>query len=156
MDKTTRDEKKRQFLEMIDNNIEKNGFHVMYVLEEKDFTPFGYSTGLYKNFGIPEAFVSGLPNGLTNTLITNYAEIFKNKQVPLYEKLESLTDRFMVYLIPVDSSALEEKVLASYRLYEGSNFESIQIIYPDLNGYFPEEKNYNYDMEIFGSIKKNY
>ena len=154
MDNNLKDEKKRQYLEMIDNNIKKNGFHVTYVLEEKDFTPFGYSTGLYKNFGIPEVFVSGLPNGLTNTLITNYAEIFKEKKIPLYEKLDSIIDRFMVYLIPVDSSSLEEKVLASYRLYNGASFESIQIIYPDLNGYFPEEKKYNYDMEIFGVINK--
>lgn len=43
--------------------------------------------------------------------------------------------------------------MASYRLYDGSNFESTQIIYPDLNGCFPEDKNYDYDMEIFGSIK---
>jgi len=104
--------------------------------------------------GIPEVFVSGLPNGLTNTLITNYAEIYKEKQLRYYQKLNELIDRFPVYLIPVESSSLREKVLASYRLYDGSEFESIQIIYPDLNGYFPEDKNYDYDMEIFGSINK--
>lgn len=71
-----KDEKKRKYFELVDSNIEKHGFHITYVLEEKDFTPFGYSTGIYKNFGIPEVFVSGLPNGLTNTLITNYAKIY--------------------------------------------------------------------------------
>ncbi len=155
MNHDSENKRKREFLKLIDDNIEKHGFHVTYVLEEKDFTPFGYSTGLYKNFGIPEVFISGLPNGLTNTLINNYAETFKGKEVPYYQKLDSLIDRFLVYLIPVASLSLKEKVLASYRLYDGSNFESIQIIYPDLKGYFPEDKNYDYDMEIFGSIKKN-
>ena len=148
------EEKKRLFLKRIDDDIEKYGYHVTYVMEEKDFTPFGYSTGLYKNFGIPEVFVSGLPNGLTNTLITNYAEIFKDKSIPFNEKLDNLIDRFSVYLIPVESSLIEEKVLASLRLYDGIGFDSVQVIYPDLNGLFPGEGGYDYDMEIFGEIKE--
>ena len=131
------EEKKRLFLKRIDDDIEKYGYHVTYVMEEKDFTPFGYSTGLYKNFGIPEVFVSGLPNGLTNTLITNYAEIFKDKSIPFNKKLDNLIDRFLVYLIPVETSLIEEKVLASLRLYDGIGFDSVQVIYPDLNGLFP-------------------
>ena len=148
------EEKKRLFLKRIDDDIEKYGYHVTYVMEEKDFTPFGYSTGLYKNFGIPEVFVSGLPNGLTNTLITNYAEIFKDKSIPFNEKLDNLIDRFLVYLIPVETSLIEEKVLASLRLYDGIGFDSVQVIYPDLNGLFPGEVGYDYDMEIFGEIKE--
>ena len=148
------EEKKRLFLKRIDDDIEKYGYHVTYVMEEKDFTPFGYSTGLYKNFGIPEVFVSGLPNGLTNTLITNYAEIFKDKSIPFNKKLDNLIDRFLVYLIPVETSLIEEKVLASLRLYDGIGFDSVQVIYPDLNGLFPGEVGYDYDMEIFGEIKE--
>lgn len=147
------EQKKRLFLKRIDYDIEKYGYHITYVMEEKDFTPFGYSTGLYKNFEIPEVFVSGLPNGLTNTLITNYAEIFKDKSIPFNEKLDNLIDRFFVYLIPVESSLLKEKVLASLRLYDGINFDSVQVIYPDLNGFFPGEEGYDYDMEIIGEIK---
>ena len=148
------EEKKRLFLKRIDDDIEKYGYHVTYVMEEKDFTPFGYSTGLYKNFGIPEVFVSGLPNGLTNTLITNYAEIFKDKSIPFNKKLDNLIDRFLVYLIPVETSLIEEKVLASLRLYDGIGFDSVQVIYPDLNGLFPGEVGYDYDIEIFGEIKE--
>lgn len=153
MENNIEEEKKRLFLKQIDNDIDNYGYHVTYVLEEKDFTPFGYSTGLYKNFGIPEVFVSGLPNGLTNTLITNYAEVFQDKSIPLNQKLDNLIDRFQVYLIPVDSEKLEEIVLASVRLYDGIDFKSVQIIYPDIDGYFPGEQGYNYDMEIYGELK---
>jgi len=45
-------------------------------------------------------------------------------------------------------------VLASFRLYEDEEFDSVQIIYPDLNGNFPEDEKYDYDMEIFGDIEK--
>lgn len=141
------------YFEMVDSNIEKHGFHVTYVLEAKDFTPFGYSSGLYKNFGIPEAFVSGLPNGLTNTLITNYAQAFRDQKVPLKQKLANLIDRFPVYIIPVKNEALNEKILSTFRLYENDYFESVQIIFPDLDGKFPEEVGYNYDQEIFGDYE---
>ena len=35
-----------------------------------------------------------------------------------------------------------------------SDFEEnkIQVIYPNLNGLFPNEKGYNYGMEIFGKL----
>lgn len=148
------EERIKAYFEMVDNNIEQYGFHVTYVFEEKDCTPFGYSTGLYKNFGIPEAFVSGLPNGLTNTLITNYAHTFKNKKVPLNEKLSNLIDRFPTYLIAVKSDALSQKILSSFKFYEDDEFESVQIISPDLNGKFPEEIGYDYDQEIFGKLSK--
>lgn len=146
---------KEEYLKLIDDNIKNYGFHVTYVREEMNFTPFGYSTGLYKNFGIPEAFISGLPNGLTNTLITNYAEKFKDNSIPYNKKLDYLIDRFQVYIIPVDTERLDNKVLASFRLYDDEKFDSVQIIYPDLNGYFPEDERFNYDMEIFGEIEKN-
>lgn len=146
----------RKYFEMVDNNIEKNGFHVTYVLGEKDQPPFGYSTGLFKNFGIPEAFVSGLPNGLTNTLITNYAQTFKDKEVPLNKKIDILIDRFPTYLIEVKNEVLSEKILSSFRFYENEDFKSIQIVFPDLMGNFPEEIGYDYDQEIFGKRNKHY
>ncbi|WP_431294594.1 DUF4262 domain-containing protein [Pedobacter sp. P26] len=147
-----REEQKRLYFETVDNNIEKHGYHVTYVLEEHDFTPFGYSSGLYKNFGIPEAFISGLPNGLTNTLITNYAEAFRNHKVPLNQKLDNLIDRFPVYIIPVKNEALNEKILNTLRFYENDYFESVQIIFPDLKGKFYGENGYDYDQEIFWEI----
>lgn len=144
--------KKRLYFERVDLNIEQNGFHITYVLEQDNFTPFGYSTGLYKNFGIPEVFISGLPNGLTTTLINNYAKIYKNQKVPLHIKLNNLIDRFSVYIIPVVTNDLDNKILSSFKFYENYNFECVQIIFPDLKGKFPNEVDYNYDQEIFGKI----
>ena len=52
----------------------------------------------YKSFGIPELFISGLPNGLTTELIKNYAERFKFKKVPVNQKIDDLIDRFSCLL----------------------------------------------------------
>jgi len=41
-DKTSKERKKKYF-EEVEKNIEKDGCHVTVVLEEENFTPFGYS-----------------------------------------------------------------------------------------------------------------
>ncbi len=147
--KISKEQKKKYFKKVYDN-IEKFGCHKTYVLEEKDFTPFGYSTGVYKNFAIPELFISGLPNGLTNTLINNYVERFKYKKVPLHKKIDDLIDRFPVYFIEVKNENLAEYTLSSHKFYENSEFKYLQLIFPDLNGFFPNEAEYDYDQEILG------
>ena len=144
------DEKKEKYFKRANENIEKFGFHMTYVLEETGFTPFGYSTGIYKSFEIPELFISGLPNGLTTELITNYAKTFKFKKVPLNQKIDDLIDRFPVYFIEVENNKLTEYTLSSFKFYENSEFKNLQLIFPDLNGFFPNEAEYDYDQEILG------
>ncbi|WP_412561307.1 DUF4262 domain-containing protein [Winogradskyella sp. MIT101101] len=143
-------EQKEKYFKKVNDNIAKFGFHMTFVLEETGFTPFGYSTGIYKSFGIPELFISGLPNGLTNTLIDNYAERFKFKEVPLNEKIDDLIDLFPVYFIEVENDKLTEYTLSSFKFYENSEFKYLQLIFPDLNGFFPSETEYDYDQEILG------
>jgi hypothetical protein len=148
-----KEEKKEKYFKKVYENIEKYGFHKTCIMEETGFTPFGYSTGIYKNLKIPELFISGLPNGLTSELIEKYAEKYKFGTVPLNEKIEDLFERFPVYFIKVENVNLSEYVLSSIKYYENKNYEYLQLIFPDLNGNFPNETNYDYDQEIFGKIK---
>ena len=144
------EKQKEKYFKLVNKNIEGYGFHNTYVMEEIGFTPYGYSTGIYKNFGIPELFISGLPNGLTNTLINNYVERFKFKKVPLNEKIDDLIDRFPVYFIELKNDKLTEYALSSFKFYENSEFKYLQLIFPDLNGFFPNELEYDYDQKILG------
>jgi hypothetical protein len=144
------EKQKEKYFKLVNKNIAEYGFHNTYVMEEIGFTPYGYSTGIYKNFGIPELFISGLPNGLTNTLINNYVERFKFKKVPLNEKIDDLIDRFPVYFIELKNDKLTEYALSSFKFYENSEFKYLQLIFPDLNGFFPNELEYDYDQKILG------
>ena len=141
-----------KYFKKVNQNIQEFGYHITTVLEDRETTPFGYSTGLFQNFKIPEIFISGLPSGLTQELIENYSKQYRFSKIPTREILSNLTDRFPVYLIEVSNEKLEEYVLSSNRHYENNHFEYIQLIYPDLQGNFPGEKNYDYDQEIFGKI----
>ncbi|PQJ79053.1 DUF4262 domain-containing protein [Polaribacter porphyrae] len=145
---------KKKYFKRIYNNIDKYGFNTTSLLEEKGFTPFGYSTGIYKNFKIPELFISGLLPRLNGDLIHYYVEKYKFKEVPINEKIEGLSDRFPVYFIELDNNNLTEYTLTSIKYYKNAPYKYLQLIFPDLNGYFPFEKEYNYDQEILGDISK--
>ncbi|MFB9844852.1 DUF4262 domain-containing protein [Mucilaginibacter ginsenosidivorans] len=147
------DKRKEDYFNNVFNNIKNNGYHTTAVLEEIDFTPFAYSTGIFKNFKIPELFISGLGPNLSGELIENYVSKFKFSQVPLNRKIQNLSDRFAVYFISLKNSAIAEYALTSVKFYENRNYEYLQLIFPDLNGKFPNEVGYNYDQKVLGDLK---
>jgi len=146
------DQQKMQYLKIVDQNIEEFGFLITTVLEDKKTTPFGYSTGLYQNYGIPELFISGLPSGLTQELIDQYSSKYKQGLVPENVLISDLSDRFSIYFTKVKLEKLDDYVLSSVRFYEKKDYKYLQLVYPDLKGFFPGEEKYDYDQEIFGEI----
>ena len=147
----TQDEIK-QFHDIVDENIRQYGYHMTFVFEDE--TPsFCYSTGVYKTFDIPEIFISSLPQNLAFELVKNYVNKFKKtKSIPLDKKLTDLTERFPVYLISVPTDKLKDYVLSSIRFYKNEDYKYLQLIYPDTNGHFPNDKGYDYDQIIMGGF----
>lgn len=143
---------KRKYFKRVYDNIEKMGFHTTAVLEDINFTPFAYSTGIFENFNIPEIIISGLGPGFSTELIENYAEKYKFRKVPLNTKIENLTNRFPIYFIETSVEDLSEYVLSSVKYYENRKYEYVQLIFPDFNFLFPNEIGYEYDQEIFGKL----
>jgi hypothetical protein len=143
---------KEIYFKRVYDNIKNIGYHTTAIIEEENFTPFAYSTGIFENFNIPELFISGLGPNLSGQLIKSYTEKFKFQKVPLNEKLEDLSETFPVYLIKVDNKNLTEYTLTSIKFYEDRNYEYLQLVFPDLNGNFPNEINYNYDQKIIGEF----
>ncbi len=146
------DEQVKQHHEKVEANIAKFGYNSTFVFSNT--TPsFCYSTGIYRNFGIPELLISSLPQNLSHELIENYLNKFKNADsIPLNEKISNLTDRFPIYLIEVSKDKLTELVLTSIRYYKNDDFKYLQLIYPDTKGCFPNDSRYDYDQEIMGQF----
>ncbi|QSB26252.1 DUF4262 domain-containing protein [Flavobacterium sp. CLA17] len=146
------EDKKQIYFNQVYDNIKNIGYHTTAVMEAENFTPFAYSTGIFENFKIPELFISGLGPNLSGEIIKNYAEKYKNSTVPVNKKIDDLTDRFSIYFIKVHNENLEEYVLTSIKFYENRNYEYLQLVFPDLNGKFPNEINYDYDQKIMGEF----
>jgi hypothetical protein len=58
------DEQLKEYHDKIDENIRKHGYHSTFVRADSTLS-FYYSTGIYKSFGIPEIFISSLPQNLS-------------------------------------------------------------------------------------------
>lgn len=136
----------------VDENIRMYGYHVTFVFSE-DAPSFCYSTGVYKSFGIPELFISSLPQNLSHQLVEQYVDRFKNGEpILINEQIDDLNERFPVYLIEADIDQLRAYVLSSIRFYQTDPFQYIQLIYPDTKGLFPGEPGYDYDQVVLGNF----
>lgn len=144
---------KKKYFKNVNDNIRKDGYHTTAVLEAENSTPFAYSTGIYENFKIPELFISGLGPNLSGQLIKNYVDQYKLGIVPLNKRIADLTEKFPVYFIKVTNESLSDYVLSSIRHYEDKKYEYLQLVFPDLNGNFPNEPNYDYDQKIVGEFE---
>ncbi|ARS42838.1 hypothetical protein CA265_00535 [Sphingobacteriaceae bacterium GW460-11-11-14-LB5] len=144
---------RKKYFKEVNDDIRKYGYHTTVVLEAENSTPFAYSTGIYEYFKIPELFISGLGPNLSGQLIKNYADQYKLRAVPLNKRITDLTERFPVYFIKVTNESLSDYVLSSIRHYGNEKYEYLQLIFPDLNGNFPDERNYDYDQKIFGKFE---
>jgi hypothetical protein len=146
------DEQIKKYHDKVDDNIRKHGYHSTFVFA--DNTPsFCYSTGIYKSFGIPDIFISSLPQNLSHELIEKYVNKFKTvDSIPFDEKIDDLTDRFPVYLIDVPVDNLKDYVLSSIRVYDKEDYKYVQLIYPDVKGHFPNDRGYDYDQIIMGQF----
>lgn len=141
-----------QYHEKVDANIQTFGYHVTFVFA-KEHPSFCYSTGIFKTFGIPEIFISALPQNLSHSLVEAYVNKFRDSLfVQVNTKIDDLTDRFSVYLIDAPVEELTEYVLSSIRFYQGKPYKYVQLIYPDTAGNFPGEPGYDYDQAIIGEF----
>lgn len=147
-----REDKKEKYFKQVYDNIKNIGYHTTAVMEEENFTPFTYSTGIYENYKIPELFISGLGPNLSGEIIKNYVEKYKNETIPLNLKINDLIDNFPIYFIKVNIHDLSDYALTSIKFYDSNNYEYLQVVFPDLNGNFPNETNYNYDQKIIGEF----
>ena len=77
-------------------------------------------------------------------MVTSLKLTFTNK------KIDNLIERFPVYFIDVKNDKLTEYTLSSFKFYENVEFKYLQLIFPDLNGFFPNEAGYDYDQKILG------
>ena len=144
---------KKEYHKKVDDCITEFGYYSTFVFD-KTKPSFCYSTGAFKSFNIPEIFISSLPQNLSFEIISNYVKLFKGTtDIPLNTKFDNLINRFPIILIDAPISKLTEYVLTSFRFYKNDTFKYLQLVFPDIEGHFPNDKGYNYDQEIIGELK---
>jgi Domain of unknown function (DUF4262) len=119
-------------------HIEAYGCTVIQVAAENDLPPFAYSLGISETRNAPEVLVIGLKTELSHWIVNDY-----NRRVRAGEVFAADThyadflEGFDLLAAKVASRHYGEYFGAAIRYYGHSNFEVLQLIYPNTKGVWP-------------------
>ncbi|MEE4382372.1 MAG: DUF4262 domain-containing protein [Pseudomonadales bacterium] len=123
------------------DDIAEYGCHIIHVLEEDDLPGFSYSIGIQEREGQPELIVTGLNRDLAHWIINEY-----NHRVRAGERFsteafyEGFLEGFDVTFRRVEKEHFHEHFGRGIWLYDGLEFEVLQLIYPSTSGVWPWEE----------------
>jgi Domain of unknown function (DUF4262) len=130
------------------DNIEAFGFSIMHVKESKkgevEEPGFSYTIGLFKNYQLPELLIIGLDQELRHTLIDNISLDYpegKGLEVGAYNA--DIVESFDCLVVEVAQEYYDEYLGWARWFYKGDAFPAVQVIYPDLLGLFPWDKDFS-------------
>lgn len=120
-------------------HIEKHGCSVTSVFDPKEIDPpFSYSIGIAKSSGAPELIIVGLGSKLSHWMVNEY-----NRRVQSGEKFLpgvhylGFLEGFAVQFGPVAREHREEYMRSACWLHGGSEFDALQLIWPNTSGVWP-------------------
>jgi hypothetical protein len=119
-------------------NIEEFGCQVMHIAAEDDLPPFSYSVGIPQASNAPEVVVIGLKQPMAHFIVNEYNNRIRSgeKFIP-GEMYEGFIGGFEVLLSVIDKAHYDEYFGMNLRLYDGPNFDVVQLIYPNTSGVWP-------------------
>jgi hypothetical protein len=125
-------------------HIEQFGLSVIHVSEDESGPAFSYSVGLEQTYRHPEIIVFGLAQESRHTIINNCAIEIKSGKTYSPDKLygDILPDYDCAFKI-VLFEWYDDYVGQAQRFYQGSSFQLLQCIWPDLSHKLPWQPGFN-------------
>lgn len=139
------DEGERQFLKA----IREHGWFCTRVFDGEGNEPdFSYSTGFLESHNFPEIIVFSLPKEVSHSVLWDlWRDIEASKKPPVGKRIIGIFGNADAVLLPVGKSAYAEHLGWNRWFYRGDNFECLQLIWPDREGRFPWEDDFDKDFE---------
>lgn len=127
------------------NDIKEHQLHISYVQSDGYSPRFGYSIGLFKEFNHPELLLIGLDDTSTGAIINSIKDEIENGT----RFIEGINYPGFLVNFPIQFLAVEKEHYQDYLGYAGwyndqsFDFPALQVIWPDKNGNFPWEDDFN-------------
>lgn len=130
------------------DNIKAFGFTIMHVTEGKKGSEtepgFSYSIGLFETYQLPEILIIGLDQELRHTLIDNISiDYQEGKGLDVGAYNADIVESFDCLVVEVEKAHYDEYLNWAVWYYKGDDFPAAQVIYPDLLGLFPWDKDFS-------------
>ena len=122
-------------------HVREIGWSVFGIIEEDGDPGWAFTIGLRHNYDLPELVMFGrdvpdMQNWL-NRVVARYAE---GQPITAGEVIDGIVGVQPVMLTPVDPSWQLDFLGAAVDFYRGSQFDVLQLIWPDDNGTWPWEE----------------
>jgi hypothetical protein len=128
-------------LEKVEKDIESYGWHVLAVCGG-DLPNFSYTIGFKETLSHPEIVMSGLSTEMMHHLLNDIGELIKSgESFSDGDTSSEVIKGYLVKFISVNESHIDEYFRAANIHYGDGNFKTLQCIWPDNDGRFPETTN---------------
>lgn len=119
-------------------NIEQFGCQVMHVLGEGELPPFSYSVGIQSTSLSPEVVVIGLKQEVAHFVVNEYnRRVREGEFFTPGERYSGFLEGFDVAVEKVDRIFYKDYFGWNLWLYNGDEFEIVQLVYPNTSGVWP-------------------
>jgi hypothetical protein len=132
----------QEFRRWLLREADEHGTAVVEVAGDGHNAPFSFSVGAWRRFGIAEAVVIGLPDGMGTTLVNAYVELARagRRFVP-GECCDDFFDGLPVTLERVAKGHYLEYFGSAFLLYRTGDFPAMQLLVPTADGVWPWQPN---------------
>jgi hypothetical protein len=129
------------FTQTVQEDIDRDGFSVIYI--EDSGPSFAYTVGLWRTYKHAEFIVFGLPGQVMANLLHAVAQRVKEGQrFASHAFLAGLGSKFGIEVSPISQTPLQRYFGFAIDFY-GEEMPAAQIIWPDSDGRFPANPEYN-------------
>jgi hypothetical protein len=128
------------------SDIERFGWHVLKIMGDETGPEYCFSVGLYYTFGHPEILVMGLSHSVGHQFINLAAGHIANGRVfRPGERTDDLAQGFASTFVPVSINHYQEYLGYAIWFYRQLKqpFPVLQLVWPDKQGRFPRESDYD-------------
>ena len=133
-------EQEGKFLEEI---REHGWFNTRVFDPEREEPDFSYSPGIFSSTGFPEIVVFSLPKQVSHDILWDiYRDVSGRKTFPASTKIEGIFGNHDAVFLPVSRNKYRDYLGWSRWFYDGDEFPCLQLIWPDPNGRFPWESDF--------------
>jgi hypothetical protein len=123
-------------------DIDQYGCHVIHVAAEGELPPFSYSVGIQRSSGRPEVVVIGLKQHIAHFIVNEYNKRVQDGEIfNPGEEYSGLLEAFNVLVERVERSFYKDYFGWDLWLYDGSDFEVVQLVYPTTDGAWPWQES---------------
>lgn len=140
--RSAEDEHDRKLL----SDIETVGWHVIHICEDEQGPAYTFSVGFYYTFQQPEVLIMGLSQEVAHELLKIVVlGMAAGKTLRPFERVSNFAQGYDCAFAPIEIEHFRDYLGYAVWFYRNlpSPFPAMQLVWPDKDGRFPWEANYD-------------